>query len=389
MTAKWRVFAALIGGALGLGLSLTTLYLRLSGQFGGPQNVTDLANNVAYVLLSVALTVVGVFLSLRKPDNLVCWLTLAGGLSVALDNFVQLFPDHWVNGWAWLLPYVVLALLLLYYPTGQLLSPRWRWVPWTIISVGLAFIVWLGYRELTGAGEHRDLDILGPIGIRPLWVYLMMGLFAMLAVSLLSLGLRFMRAPSVERQQIKWLLLVGALLAVIFLIDQALQSPLSLLAENLAALCIPLAIAIAILRYRLFDIDIIIRRTTSYAVVTGLLALIYFGSVVLLQRLLTPFTGERDVAVVLSTLLIAALFLPVRRRVQDAIDRRFNRSRYNAEKTLQRFAATARNETDLDALTAELLRVIQETMEPETLNIWLWEGKSQRVMQEKLDIETE
>ena len=132
-----------------------------------------------------------------------------------------------------------------------------------------------------------------------------------------------------------------------------------------------LGLAMAVLRYRLFDIDVIIRRTTSYAILTALLALVYLGTVIVLQRLLTPFTGQSDVAVVLSTLLIAALFLPLRRRVQNVIDRRFFRRKYDAAKTLEAFAATVRNETDLDALTAELVRVIQETMEPESVTVWL------------------
>ncbi len=129
----------------------------------------------------------------------------------------------------------------------------------------------------------------------------------------------------------------------------------------------------AVLRYRLFDIDVIIRRTTSYALLTALLGLVYFGSVVVFQRLLAPLTGESTAAVVLSTLLIAALFLPLRRRVQDTIDRRFTGRKYDAQKTLEAFAATVRNETDLDALTAELVRVIQETMEPENVTVWLRE----------------
>jgi hypothetical protein len=132
-----------------------------------------------------------------------------------------------------------------------------------------------------------------------------------------------------------------------------------------------LGLAMAVLRYRLFDIGVIIRRTTAYAILTALLALVYFGSVVVLQQFLTPLTGDTAPAVVLSTLLIAALFLPLRRRVQDVIDRRFFRQKYDAEKTLAAFAATARNETDLDALTAELARVIQETMQPEHVSVWL------------------
>ena len=145
---------------------------------------------------------------------------------------------------------------------------------------------------------------------------------------------------------------------------------------NVALLVLPLCLAIGILRYRLFDIDVILRRTTSYAIITGLLALVYFGSIVVLQQLLSPFISDATPAVVLSTLLIAALFLPVRRRVQDWIDRRFNRTRYNAEKTLAAFAATARDETDLDALLAELVRVIQVTMEPEEVSVWLRPAES-------------
>ncbi len=375
-TANRRAIPALIGGALGLALSAATLYLRLSGQLGAPQNVTDLANNIAYPLLGASMSAVGAYLSLRKPDNLVCWLTLAGGAAVALDSFVQLFPDHWANGWAWLLPYGVLALLLLYYPTGRLLSPRWRWVSWSIVIFLLGFIGWLAYRSVAGATDYRFLEMPGPFGMQHIWVYLMSGVAVMLAVSLLALGLRFFRARGEVRQQIKWLLLVAALLVVTFLVDQLFHSQLSLLLDNLAALCIPIVLAIAILRYRLFDIDVIIRRTTSYAVITSLLALIYFSSVFLIQQLLAPITGQSDAAVVLSTLLIAVVFLPVRRLVQSAVDRRFNRRRYDAERTLEAFAATVRNETDLDALTTELLGVIQQTMEPETMSIWLRERDS-------------
>jgi hypothetical protein len=135
----------------------------------------------------------------------------------------------------------------------------------------------------------------------------------------------------------------------------------------------PITVGIAILRYRLFDIDVIIRRTTSYAILSGILLLVYFGSIVVLQRLLSPLTGNSQAAIVLSTLLIAALFLPLRRRVQDSIDRRFFRKKYDAEQVLAQFAATVRDETDLDALTAELVRVIQETMQPEFVSVWLKE----------------
>jgi hypothetical protein len=153
-------------------------------------------------------------------------------------------------------------------------------------------------------------------------------------------------------------------------VDDAWTYQLSVVA-SLGIPVIGLGLVMAVLRYRLFDIDIIIRRTTSYAILTGLLLLVYFGTVVILQRLLSPLTGESRVAVVLSTLIIAALFLPLRRRVQATIDQRFFRQKYDAEKVLNAFAATVRDETDLDALTAELARVIQETMQPEFVSVWL------------------
>jgi hypothetical protein len=139
-------------------------------------------------------------------------------------------------------------------------------------------------------------------------------------------------------------------------------------------LCLPGGIAFAILRYRLYDIDVIIRRTLVYTTVTGLLALVYFGSVITLQALFQSFTGDRSaLVVVLSTLLIAALFHPLRTRIQSAINRRFYRKKYDGQQVLARFGITARDETDMHALTAELARVVQETMEPEQVHVWLKE----------------
>jgi hypothetical protein len=137
-------------------------------------------------------------------------------------------------------------------------------------------------------------------------------------------------------------------------------------------LMIPIAVAMAILRYGLYDIDVIIRKTVQYGVVTAVLALVYFGTIILLQSLVGQATGEQSpIIIVLSTLLIAALFNPLRRRVQDAVDRRFYRKKYNAQQILAEFAQTARDETDMEALQTELLRVVQETMQPESLAVWI------------------
>ena len=144
----------------------------------------------------------------------------------------------------------------------------------------------------------------------------------------------------------------------------------------IAAALIPLSMGLAILRYRLWDIDIIIRKTLIYGALTGLLALVYFGSVVLLQALFEAITGQRSpVVIVVSTLLIAALFAPLRRRVQSGIDRRFFRQKYNAQRVLAQFAQTARDEVELEAFTAEVIRVARETVQPESASIWLRKDK--------------
>ena len=206
-------------------------------------------------------------------------------------------------------------------------------------------------------------------------LFLAIPVFGLLGVA--SLVVRYRRSVGAIRLQMKWLLVTVGLPIVVFILLALAEELLGLSFSNLlyAAmyLAIPAGLGISLLRYRMFDVDTVIRKTAVYGALTVLLALTYFGIVILMQRVLAPVTGESTIAVVLSTLLIAALFLPLRRRVQDAIDRRFYRRKYDAEKVLAAFAATARDETDLDALTAELIRVIQDTMQPESVSIWLRE----------------
>jgi hypothetical protein len=190
--------------------------------------------------------------------------------------------------------------------------------------------------------------------------------------------LRYRRAAGVERKQIKWLLYAISLFGIFYIPYMLFQSwgeQIWGLFINLWLIAIPLAIGIAILRYRLFDIDLIIRKTLQYTLLTGLLALVYFGSVILLQSLVENLTGEQSpLVIVLSTLVIAALFNPLRSRIQDFIDRRFFRKKYNAEQALAQFAATARDEVDMDKLTAALLRVVEESVQPEKVSMWMQRG---------------
>jgi len=269
-----------------------------------------------------------------------------------------------------------ITLVFLYLvPTGRF-SPRWAYIPLicTLLLVGVLTLQIAGLVHLSAPAAS---------------------LVNITVVSLVLFGgslqvYRYLHDSSaVERQQTKWIILaivmiVLSIMAWVLVFGGALAIPAgrprllanlggTIFIDFFALLLLPVAITIAILRYNLWGIDVIIRKTLVYGVLTVLLALVYFGSVVLLQRLFGRLTGvaQSPLAVVVSTLAIAALFSPLRRRIQDAIDRRFFRKKYDAQRVLAAFGVTARDETDLDALTAELVRVVQETMQPEQVSVWL------------------
>jgi len=264
-----------------------------------------------------------------------------------------------------------LAFILFWiFPDGRFV-PAWsRWTFWLVIAFSVL------------ASLVPDLPIAS----------LMLGVvFVLLGLAIFGQVYRYLRVSGpIERQQTKWVMLalivsplawaVGAFLvpAIFPSLTQTSENaaPYNLIRQvlnNFAGLLLPLSIGLSILRYHLWDIDVIIRKTLVYAALTALLALVYFGGVVLLQWLVGALTGaaESPLAVVVSTLAIAVLFTPLRRRIQDGIDRRFFRKKYNAQQVLAQFAITARDETDLDALTAELARVVQETLQPEQVSVWL------------------
>ncbi len=288
----------------------------------------------------------------------------------------------WPATIAYMLGNLIMLLFLYLVPNGRF-SPRWAYIP--MIAT---FLLLVRGPEPQATGDTLAADPIVSIVN-----------FALVALVLFGGSLqvyRYMReANTVERQQTKWIVfgvvsIVTAIIAWVLVFGRALPIPdgqpriianlVSMVYQDFFAIpFLPVAITIAILRYQLWGIDVIIRRTLTYALMSGLLVLTYLGSVVVLQRLFSSVTGQTSTAaVVLSTLLIAALFLPLRRRVQDWIDRRFFRQKYNAEKVLNNFAATVRDETDLDALTAELVRVIQETMQPEFVCVWLAPTKAVR-----------
>lgn len=348
------------------------------------ENLRDNPGNSLFVFAMVVIAI-AVFL-LRPGSHAARYLLIfaAFELGVSLQTYSDLYAftyPPWLAflqnfyGWGWMFLFLpTITLLVVVFPVRKWPIRRFpQLLP--IALIGFPLVVSIIANILVWFGGNLPAWRL----ILPLTLYSGAWCLIIMPVTLIH-NLLTLREP-LARAQMRWLVLgfgLGFILPTLVLLTSFVMFPVYdprrdaiIVVGNLALLILPICLAIGILRYRLFDIDVIIRKTTSYALVTGLLALVYFGSIVILQRLLTPFTGDSDIAVVLSTLLIAALFLPLRRRVQDAIDRRFFRKKYDAEKVLNRFAATARDETDLDALTAELVRVIQETMEPQHVSVWL------------------
>ena len=361
------------------------------------------------VVLSLAIvltfSVVGAIVASRHPRNTIGWLFCAIGLAVGFNGLAGGYAEYWLvsgrgsrslgetaawfGSWAWTAQTIAMTFLLLLFPDGRLPSPRWRPVAW-LAGLGQGGFV-VGYA--LNAGPLEDFpQVVNPYGVdspvvRVVGVAGILVVAGSMVASAVSLIVRARRAGRVERQQIKWLAYGGAVVVGTSLVAGAIaiwSVTVTILIINLALLVLPLFTGIAIVGYRLYDIDIIINRTLVYAALTATLALVYFGGVAGLQRLLSPMMGEGNgLAVVASTLLIAALFNPLRRRIQAFIDRRFYRSKYDARKTLESFSARLRDETDLEALRGDLEGVVRETMQPAHVSLWLRPETSSKV--EKAD----
>jgi hypothetical protein len=327
--------------------------------------------------------VVGLLVYVKRvlPRNSRDWTGLVASLALVMGFLASLQPEaplpypfiftlekliYGVYEVLSTLSFYFLVMFVFIFPNGRF-SPRWmRWV--AIIFSG-AFVVVL---------INTDIDFI--------WFLLLFGLPLLLPPIFAFSGqvYRYIKVSTPEqRQQTKWVLysltVILSSFPIVFLLAPLLLPPdLQTLLEFhlvfLVAMIIPLSIGISIFRYRLFDIDIIIRRTLTYSTLSLLLALVYFGSIFSLQRIFSAISNQQSpITIVLSTLAIAALFTPLRRRIQDFIDRRFFRAKYDAEQTLSQFAATARDEVDLEQLSDALLGVVEDTMQPESLSLWLKE----------------
>jgi hypothetical protein len=296
---------------------------------------------------------------------------------VLVTNPGSSLPDgplmSWLSDYTWL-PGLSLAITFvpLLFPDGSLPSRRWRPVAW-LSTVPLAIFVVLQAYLWPYRGQIPPPKLGGLIGDLSDLLFPLMLVCGLACVS--SLMFRYRRAAGRERQQIKWFAYAAAVFLTANVVSESLPfGPIIYLSLLPAASLVPVAVGIAILRYRLYDIDVIINRTLVYGALTATLALIYFGGVATTEAIFHALTGEEQqpqLAVVVSTLVIAALFMPLRRRIQSFIDRRFYRRKYNAVKTLEAFSAKLRDETDLDALSEDLVRVVSETIQPAHVSLWL------------------
>lgn len=391
----WAVAVALTG------MSLVLLVLNASDP---DAPVFDWWLGNALVVIEAT---VGALIASRRPENPVGWLLCAFGVAVSTSSFTSQYaiyallarpgslPAGEALAWvcSWLLP-IIIGLQVSYlalFPTGRLPSRRWRWIAWltaVFVAVGVFLAAFSPEAYLGSLGPIRNpLGIEGFTGAYEAVLYTGAPLLFVSVTA--SIFVRLHRALGVERQQLKWFAYGAAMFAtgtILNVVTLAIEPPRWFEVANQAIFAVlgtavPISIGIAILRYRLFDIDVLINRTLVYATLSVTLSLVYLGSVVSLQYAFRSLTGQgSQFVIVASTLVIAALFNPLRRRVQSFVDRRFYRRRYDAAKTLEAYATRLRAETDLASLNDDVVSVVSETMQPEHASLWLrpWQDRTTR-----------
>jgi hypothetical protein len=393
-TATWLAWSL-----CALSLALTALSLLLLALNRSDPNTHIYEYWQVDTLVPVSFSIIGAIVASRLPANPLGWLFCAAACVAAVDHFSAEYALYallaqptslpagealaWLASWAWILYCGCIALSLLLFPNGRPPSRRWRWLAWLSVFLTIAGAVWVAFSPgvIGNLGSIRNpLGIEGlPSGFKPVQTIMLALLFV---AALSTLVVRLRRARGIERQQIKWPAFTVVVVAgSSFLSDTAISEAIGLRWLEWAGYVIfipaligfPISIGIAIVRYRLYDIDILINRTLVYGALSATLALIYFGGVATTQAIFRALTGQQEqpqLAIVISTLLIAALFNPLRRRIQRFIDRRFYRRKYDARKTLEAFSAKLRDETDLDALSDDLVGVVKETMQPSRISLW-------------------
>jgi hypothetical protein len=346
-------------------------------------------------MVAVGYSIVGAIVASRLPESPIGWLFCAIGLCFGFVHFSAEYVEYallapsrslpagevfaWLSSWIWVGGLGLVVFLDLLFPNGRLPSARWRWFSrfTAIVLLPAAILAALSPGLILSSTLRNPLGIEGlPNSSKAIEAF-MYGLVVVGASSMLA---RLRHAGTIERQQIKWfayatvLVISGVILknVVYPVVGVKWVWWVGLILTAVGVVSSPVAMGIAIFRYRLYEIDILINRTLVYAPLTALLVVLYFVVIVVLQSVFVALTGEQStLAVVASTLLIAALFTPLRRRIQSFIDRRFYRRKYDARKTLEDFSARLREETNLEALNKELVGVVSETMRPAHVSLWL------------------
>jgi len=383
---------------------LVLYFVWMSGaSFLAIQNGNTGVVTAPFVVAFTAFMLVGALIVARRPGNPLGWVFSAAGLLTATGLLAQEYAEYsyltkpgllpgrivavWYTSWYW---YPSMGLMfvftLLYFPTGRLLSRRWRILAAVAWASSIAVTIVAMFAPVLQI-QDEDKVISNPIGIRALGTVeqsnagsvLFVLFICSLAGALASLVIRFRRSEGEERQQLKWFTYAGALVALLP-VTSVLPLPgvTSDLIFAFVLAFLPIATGIAILKYRLYDIDVIINRTLVYGVLTLSLALVYVAGVVVLGGALRSVTGQanNNLAVAASTLGVAALFRPARSRIQSFIDRRFYRRKYDSARTLEAFSARLREEVELRTLTAHLLTAVSDTMQPANVSLWLQGGQA-------------
>jgi len=383
----WATTVLLLAGALVLGLA---------NRQGAP--LYDLQS----AIIAPTFATLGALIVVRRPGNVIGWIFLASGVLDGVTMFsgqyakVALAPGGstlsggavaaWVATQAQSAYPILIVFLVLLFPDGRLLSRRWRPMAWAMGTfLGGSLVVGAvspgPFTDFPSASNPFGVEAIAPaLGI--LGIIGSVGGAICVVVTIIALILRFYRSRGEERLQLKWFTYATAVgfptPLILSVIAPAVFQVLGQLLWTFAFLSLPVSAGLAILRYRLYDIDRVINRTLVYAILSATLAAVYFGGIVLSQQLFSGLTSREELpqlAVVASTLAIAALFNPLRRRIQAAVDHRFYRKKYDARKTLEDFGARLRGEVDLDELSGDLVSVVRDTVQPEHVSLWLRESE--------------
>ena len=393
--AAWLAWALVVLSVVllvgGLVLSRAASSTVADLQFGGE---TKSASVLADLVTLLIFSVVGAVVVSRQPRNTIGWLFCGVGVAVGLNSFAGDYAEFWLmsgfgmrslgetaawfSSWLWILLVSSPIFVLLLFPDGRPPSPRWRPVAWcaTLGITGFSLSLALG------AGPLEDFpQIVNPYSVDSPIVGIVGGAAGVVAIgsmvaSAVSLIVRLRRAEGEQRQQVKWLAYGGAMVVGTILVGGVItiwSVNVSIMVMNVALLGLPVFTGIAIVKHRLYDIDIVINRTLVYGTLSVTLAALYLGGVAATQAVLGAITNQEQtqLAIVASTLVIAALFNPLRQRIQAFIDRSFYRRKYDVAKTLEGFSMKLRDDTDLEALRGDLVGVVRETMQPAHVSLWL------------------